>query len=173
MAAYLTFDKGSPEHTKLLEWWRDLEKDRGGRAELRRSKSLTEIALLPAYHRLRLSILHLEDYEGIKGIQEEGLMLVAGLAARVKTNNDVMNIAEQMAASEAGGNTAVVSDLRFRRLLKANKGEELYMLMTRAISLLGSSVDLQSLAKSVYWWNDRTKKDWAYSYYTKAPAKKA
>jgi len=168
MAEYLTFGKGSPESLELVKWWQALESDRRARAELRRCRNPAEVVFSPAYHRLRRAILRIE---GAKGIQDGKLALVVGLAARVKTNNESMDIAEQMATGK--GDKAVVSGLRFRRMLKARGGDEVFTLMSRIISLLGGAVNLQSLAQSVYWWNDKTQKEWAFSYYSKAPHNEA
>lgn len=165
MVQYLTFDKGSSECVALIKWWQALEKDRGARAELRRCRNLGEVVFSPAYHRLRQSILRLDN---AKGFRDEGLAMIVGLASRVKINNETMVIPEQMATGKVG-DKASVSGLRFRRLLKARGGDELFILMSRAIALMGNSANLQSLAKSVYWWNEQTKKEWAFSYYSKAP----
>ncbi len=165
MATYLTFNKESPEYLELIKWWQALNNHGGARAELRRCSDLSEVVFSPAYHRLRQVILHLDD---VDGIHEEGLALIVGLTARVKVNNESMDIASQMATAKTG-DAAAVSGLRFRRLLKARDNNELFALMIRVIALLGGSVNLQSLAKSVYWWNDRTKKEWAFGYYSKAP----
>ena len=42
--------------------------------------------------------------------------------------------------------------------------------MIRLVRLLGGSVDIVSLANGIYWWNERTKKEWAYAYYENAPS---
>lgn len=81
---------------------------------------------------------------------------------------DSSNIAEQMATGKPDG-SARVSGLRFRRLLKVKDQEELFGAMTQVISLVGGTANIQSLAQSVYFWNDRTRKDWAFEYYSKAP----
>jgi CRISPR system Cascade subunit CasB len=85
--------------------------------------------------------------------------------------NDIADspFAEQMATGKADG-SARVSGLRFRRLLKAKEPDDLFTAMGRVVALLGSSINLQSLAKSVYFWNDRTRKQWAFDYYSKSPS---
>lgn len=162
---YLSFKKNSPEVQKLLEWWDDLDKKhRGERAVLRRCGTLAEVVFSPAYHRLRLSVGRFGT------VNDDGLALVVGLAARVehpvKDHNDENTIAKQMAT---GNDKAKVSGLRFRRLLKVKEKENLYTSMSRIISILGGTVNLQSLAQSVYFWNDITRKQWAFDYYSKAP----
>jgi len=158
------FGAGDDSASTLLSWWKGLEHDRGERAILRRAKTPTEVVFSPAYHWL-LGQLQQEGYK----VNRESLAVAAGLAAHVKEDNEIKNMAEQMASIKASGSGARVSDLRFRRLLAVNQREELYPLMLRVICLLDGKVNLVSLANAVYWWNERTRKDWAYDYYKTAP----
>ncbi|MBN2180151.1 MAG: type I-E CRISPR-associated protein Cse2/CasB [Deltaproteobacteria bacterium] len=162
---YLRFSKDSPESKALLEWWRGLENNRGDRAALRRCRSLTEVVFVPSYHRLRQELLHFGN------VDSEGLAITVALAAQVKADNSEHTLAQQMALPKAGG-SAKVSGLRFRRLLKIQRREDMYHAMIRIMALLGSSLNLISLAESVYWWNDLTRKKWAFEYYTNAPSEK-
>jgi CRISPR system Cascade subunit CasB len=160
---YLNFDKDSPEMQALAAWWHGLNENRGSRAELRRCATLAEVAFTPAYHRLRLSV-------GKFGApNDDALALVAGLSARVKSDISDCTFAEQMATGKSDG-SARVSGLRFRRLLKVKESDELFTAMGRVVSLLGSAINLQSLANSVYFWSDRTRKKWAFEYYSKSPS---
>lgn len=161
--SYLRFRSDSPEIQALTAWWRGLDEDRGERAILRRCTTLSEVVFSPAYHRLRSSVAR------IGYVDDEGLALVAGLAVRVKNDNNFGTIAEQMATGKPDG-SARLSGLRFRRLLKIKGREELFSAMTRVIALLGDNINLRSLAQSVYFWNDRTRKQWAFDYYSKAPS---
>jgi CRISPR system Cascade subunit CasB len=162
--SYLRFDKDSPESQALISWWRLLDEKRGDRAELRRCGTLAEVVFTPAYHRLRQAVCR------YGAIHEDGLAAMAGLAAKVKTNVAENSIAEQMASGKGDSARARVSGLRFRRLLKAKDQEELFTSMGRVIALLDESVNLLSMAQSVYFWNDRTRKQWAFDYYSKAPS---
>ncbi len=163
---FLSFKKDSPEVQKLLEWWDDLEKKhRGERAVLRRCGTSAEMVFSPAYHRLRKTLMNIGRFD------DDRLSLVVGLSARVKANADGVSVAEQMATGKPDG-SARVSGLRFRRLLKVKDREELFISLSRTIALLGGSVNLQSLAQSVYFWNDKTRKEWAFEYYSKAPDEK-
>jgi len=163
--SYLSFKKDSAEVRELIRWWDALDKDRGERARLRRCHSLAEVTFSPAYHRLRQAL------ERHGRVDDDGLALVAGLTSRVKVSTDSSSLAEQMASGKSDG-SARVSDLRFRRLLKVKGKQELLGAMTRVIALLGGTANIQSLAQSVYFWNDRTRKDWAFEYYSKAPTEK-
>ena len=162
---YLSFKKDSPEVQELIKWWEGLDKDRGERAVLRRCGTLAEVVFSPAYHRLRRTLMNIGRFD------DDRLSLVIGLSARVKANADGVGIAEQMATGKPDG-SARVSGLRFRRLLKVKDREALFIAMTRTVTLLGGSVNLQSLAQSVYFWNDKTRKEWAFEYYSKAPDEK-
>lgn len=163
---YLSFKKNSPEVQKLIEWWEGLDKDRRERAVLRRCHNLTEVVFSPAYHQLRMMVRPL-GY-----LDDDRLALVVGLVARIRIHEDKNgNFAEQMATGKPDG-SARVSGLRFRRLLKIKDRETLFTSMTRVIALLGSSGNIQSLAQSVYHWNDITRKQWALDYYSNAPNEK-
>jgi len=160
----LRFDKESPETEALKAWWQWLDENRGERAILRRCGSLTDVVFSPAYHRLRSAVSRFGF------VDDDGLALVAGLAAQIKENMGSGRIAEQMATAKSGGDTKTrVSDLRFRRLLKVRGREDLFSPMIRIVDLLGGSVNIQSLANGVYFWNDKTRKQWAFDYYSKAP----
>jgi len=163
--SYLRFDKDSPELQALDTWWRSLDDNRGDRAELRRCGTLAEVVFTPAYHRLRQSVCR------SGAVHDDGLALVAGLVAKVKSNATDYTVAGQMATGKSDG-SARVSGLRFRRLLKVKEREEFFTAMARIIALLGGAVNLQSLAQSAYFWNDRTRKQWAFEYYSQAPSEK-
>lgn len=160
---YLKFEHDSPETQALSRWWLALNDNRGDRAELRRCSTLVEVAFTPAYHRLRLDLMK------FGAVNADSLALLAGLAARVKSDIAGNTLAEQMATGRSDG-SARVSGLRFRRLLKVKEREELFTAMGRVIALMGGAVNLHSLANSVYYWTDRTRKHWAFEYYTKSPS---
>lgn len=166
---YLSFKKNSPEVQKLIEWWDDLEKKhRGERAVLRRCGTLAEVVFSPAYHRLRKTLMNIGRFDDDV---DDRLSLIVGLSVRAKPNADGASVAEQMATGKPDG-SARVSGLRFRRLLKVNERDDLFAAMSRIIALLGGTTNLQSLAQSVYFWNDKTRKEWAFEYYSKAPDEK-
>ena len=141
----------------VLKWWLGLENDRGGRAELRRAHNPTEVVFLPAYQRLN-AMLNLPD--------KEALACVAGVCAHVKNHVD-----GEFTGYMSKGDKPIVSPRRFRRLLAINDRTELYHAMIRVVRLLGGKVNVVDLAKTVYWWNEGTKKQLAYDYYANANTK--
>ncbi|MCU0589597.1 MAG: type I-E CRISPR-associated protein Cse2/CasB [Syntrophobacteraceae bacterium] len=167
---YLRFQPGTDAAEVLTQWWRALEGDRGQRAALRRCGSLLEVVFVPAFHGLYGSLL------SHGRVDAEKLALVAGLAAHVKAHVPVSSdgsVAAQMAQARPGGQTALMCGLRFRRLLKIQSREELFPAMVRVIRLLGGRLDLVDLARSVYDWNEWTRRQWAFDYYTRAPRNEA
>jgi len=159
-------EKAAPDEPRELvaEWWIKLVDDRGARAELRRAKTLTEIALTPTFHTLYRRL-------GASNWRDPGrIALVAGVLAQVDTDNDRTKFAEQLAQSEHR-DKAPMSGLRFRRLLQQDDADALFIAMRRAVLLLNKKANVRDLATGLYYWNsDRTRREWALAYYDKAPA---
>ncbi len=162
------FTEGDESSALLIAWWEALDEDRGGRANLRRAAAPSEVAFESSFHKL-LGGLRRQGYSvGTDGAM--ALAAVAGLAAHVKSHIGGASIAQQMAMPRSAGAGARVSGLRFRRLLAVSDREELYPLLLRVVRILDGHVNLVSLANATFWWNERTKKDWAYGYYAAAPS---
>ncbi len=158
------FKPGSESAVILHAWWKSLEDQKGERAALRRAPSPAEVVFFPAYHRL---------FAQVRPINREGLATVAGLASHLKEDTgSSKSLPQQMATRKTGSDNAIVSGLRFRRLLAISDRDVLYPMMIRIIRLLGKKANLLSLAESVYWWNESTWKNWAYDYYATAPKEK-
>jgi CRISPR system Cascade subunit CasB len=152
----------------LVGWWKSLDRDRGERANLKRAASPTQIAFCPSFH-LLLGQLRAQGYR-LAHESAGAVAAGAGLAAHVKSHEGNASLAQQMATPKKRGGGARVSGLRFRRLLAISDRDELYLQLVRVIRLLDGKVNLVSLANAAFWWNERTKKDWAYDYYAAAPS---
>jgi len=155
-------DQKPYDEQALFKWWDSLEQNKGERAELRRCRTTTDVAFTQAFYRFLRAI----DKKNRSNIDQ--LALIAGVLAHVKKNDPSKRIAEQMASPKSGIN-ARVSGLRFRRLLKIDNREELYQALVRLIHLLDGTANIYSLAESAFYWSERTRKDWAYDYYTTSP----
>lgn len=161
-----------PSFAILRAWWKGLEDDKGERAALRRAANLTGIMLSPAFHRL-LSELRRTGF-GISDGRYPKLAAIAGLAARVKSEDDE-SLAKSMGSSASGGGKATVSELRMRHLLACDDIEELHTLLRRALALLDNRANLADLATTVWNWvpmdeklpND-PRRQMAYDYYAAA-----
>jgi CRISPR system Cascade subunit CasB len=170
------FPQYKPDHPSfvtLRDWWRELENDRGGRAALRRTASLTEVMLCQAFHQL-LNYLRQAGY-AVPEYRYPKLAAVAGLAARVRAETDD-RLAKRMGTPKSGGDKAAVSELRMRRLLACDDLEELYTLLRRALSLMDDRANLADLAAVVWHWTPMDEKSpcdprrrMAYEYYAEAP----
>lgn len=151
----------------LTDWWKALQEDPGGRACLRRSRSLGEVSLCPSYHDLLNRLRAAGCAVGPR--EAEKLAAVAGLAAHLKRLNPKSAPAQQMARPGKDRNKARVSGLRFRRLLEKQEAADLYLPLMRVLKMLDGNCDLWGLARSVFWWNDRMRREWASHYYETAP----
>ena len=161
------FIAGDGSSNLLLSWWKGLDQDRGERSSLRRAASPAEVVFCASFHQL-LTQMRAHGY-ALGPTDASALAAVAGLATHVKFHVGEISLAQQMATPKSRGGGARVSGLRFRRLLAISNRDELYPMMIRIIRLLDGSVNLVSLANAVFWWNEKTKKEWAYSYYETAP----
>jgi CRISPR system Cascade subunit CasB len=134
---------------------------------------LADVSFVPVYHRLFRSIQRIggERDEGPAPVRRDGLAVVAGVVSHVEDIRGRDSFAVQMARPEVEGGGSKVSELRFRRLLQYRNRDDLYPALIRIVKLLDGQLDLFSLATAAYWWNDRTRKDWAYEYYSEAPEK--
>jgi CRISPR system Cascade subunit CasB len=142
----------------VFEWWKNLDENRGMRADLRRCHNINEVAFTPSFHSLRKELYEFR-------INLEALATIAGVLSHVKNSDTNSNLSVQMATPKPGSQKAAVSDLRFRRLLTIEDRNELFATMIRVVRLLEGRVNIFDLANSIYWWNERTKKQWAYDYY--------
>lgn len=158
--SYLSFDNPVTKGL-LIDWWEGLDKMRAERARLRRCRTPSEVVFVSAYHDLRRSL------SGAVRIDDEALAAVAGLVAHVRPGNQALTLPEQMAGKGIG--KAPVSGLRFRRLLQIDGTAALYTALMRVVHQLDRNVNVADLAQSAYWWNEQTRKRWAFAYYSTAP----
>lgn len=145
----------------LQSWWKGLDDDRATRAMLRRCSTLDEISLSPAYQRFYRYMLACGWPEDAEDWQRDKLAAIAGLVAWVKVDNG-QSLPYQM--SELDGDRPLLSELRFRALLKLDHTDELYAGLRRALPVIGHHVGVVQMARDIYGWSDQTKKHWAYTY---------
>ncbi len=148
----------------LQAWWKGLDNDRASRAMLRRCATLDEVSLCPAYQRFFRYLLSRNVIkEDVSGWQRDRLAMIAGLLAHVK-NEDNQRFPLH-ASGEVGNKTPLVSELRFRNLLKIDDIAELFVNLRRTLPLVGHQLDILQLATDVDNWGDHIKKQWAYKYH--------
>jgi len=147
----------------LYQWWEGLNENRGDRAELRRCRSVDGVLLTEGYHRLRVQLAR----TGLP-FNEGQLGTVAGVLAYVEEDAPGL---EELGAHMAGGareEDALVSGLRFRRLLQRESREDLYRPMIRTVRLLGRRVNVGALARDLFYWGTSVRKRWARTYWENA-----
>lgn len=153
----------------LHQWWLGLEEDRASRAVLRRCATIDEVTLSDAYQRFYRYMLACNAWPAdAKNWQNDRLAAIAGLLALVKTE-DTQRLPFRM--SESSGERPLVSELRFRGLLKIETLDDLFESLRRTLPLIDYKADIYQLANDVYYWGDKVRKEWAYSY--RWPAKQA
>lgn len=151
----------SPIGLGLQDWWKGLGEDRASRAMLRRCAELDEVFLCPAYQRFYRYMLKRGWPDGAAEWQNDKLAAIGALLAWVKIDT-ADSLPFRM--SERDGDRALVSELRFRTLLKLDSTEDLFKAVRRTLPIIKHQTSIIQLANDVFWWGDYTKKHWAYSY---------
>lgn len=150
-------------HSALSEWHAKVASWPAERARLRRCTTVDEAAFGPAFQSL------------LAGAQPAGfgnperLLGIAALGPLVRSIDTKNSFATQMAKPRQGDRPPI-TDLRFRRLIRTTHVADAYPLLRRTIQAMDGQVNLLDLASGLYWWNDDTKKQWAYDYYAALPS---
>lgn len=168
------FPQWKPEDhtfTILRNWWQELKNNKGEKAALKRADSLTEVVFCPAYHRF-LRTLRNEGYS-VSESRYSKLAAIAGLSARIK--QDIPGAFGAQMGALKPGDKPILSELRVRRVLACDDLEELYMLLRRALGILGGNASLSGLASTIWQWESLSEKrpydsrrQMAYDYYAAA-----
>ncbi|RMF17011.1 MAG: type I-E CRISPR-associated protein Cse2/CasB [Candidatus Dadabacteria bacterium] len=158
------FARSSPAGELLTAWWQDLQQNRGDRAELRRCHSPDDAVVLPVTINLITQLRHTPVAEH-RGWMNR-IPLVAGLSAHLDADEPTRSLPERMASRT--GDRPVVSQIRFRRLLRTPR-RELYRPMIRILALIERRANLCELAESMFWWGPRIQKEWALAYFPNTP----
>jgi CRISPR system Cascade subunit CasB len=155
----LNFRKDQVWGDVLLRWWQGLDKDRGGRASLKRAPDITAVVMLPAYQHLHRRLL--AAGWPADNWRDDNLAAAAGLLAHVKQN---AGPALPVAMSQRESDKPRLSPLRFQRLLESADIDALFAGLRRALPMVQHQADVFALATDVVNWGDTVKKRWAYAY---------
>jgi CRISPR system Cascade subunit CasB len=173
------FDEDSPEGKALLEWWRQLQGYAGTslarmeyqgmqpgwaglRAELRRAETEADVVFCRGYQQLRMDLppQFRDEYR---------LPFVVRVLAGVKAPSPEKSLAAGMGRRKSESEELpVVSELRFKRLLRIEERKDLADLLIRFLPMVDRSANPLTLARDIWFWNDRndqTRKRWANDYY--------
>ena len=129
-------------------------KRRAARARLRRARTPLEVMQEPEALRL---------IEELSGERPDRVAVLAGILAFVE-ETDERKFARAIGCAALGDETAIVSEIRFRRLLQT-PGGELLDPMRRLIRLAGGKANVRDMAFSVLRWGDGVRKRWIFDYY--------
>lgn len=170
MSTAIETEVSQAEHRSTLwRWWRSLaEEDRAGRAELRRCWTVAEVAFTAPYHRL-LRRLGSRLGEG----DARTVAAVAAILAHVEREpGEAASFARAMGAPRGEGQGPVVSDSRFRHLLRNEDPDELMRELIRIVRQLDRTAPVDALFGDLMRWDEKTRLRWARDYYEAAPDSK-
>jgi len=163
------------DHQVLESWWQWLDDNSGHRAKLRRADSADDIMMMEPFY----SFLYSKHNPSLplspawkEAENFHAAALLCGLLARVKKNSSSELIKERisddqetlkkeakqarfsecLAMPNSGGNSPIMSELRFQRLQKSESVELFYLNMCRAIDLLKGDVPIHSMIDDVLLW---------------------
>ncbi len=146
-------------------WWAwlhnpDIGAARAARANLRRCGSVTDALAQPATHDLYAKLLA-SGYD--LRARPEALGALAMVLAHVATSS--FALAKRMGQ----GDPPPVSAARFEQVIRARDHAELAVVLRRIMPLVDHSCDVRSLARDIFYWNDKTRQSWCFQYYGADP----
>lgn len=145
-----------------LNWWsknikpRENSSAKALSARLRRAATLDALCE-PAVHELYES---LQRNSELKRIAAERISRLVCLLAEVRDHNKNKTLAQCL----GGGKTAVMSPLRFQKLMRV-EGDELAASLRRAILMADCCCNVASLANDILYWGDMVRRRWCFHYY--------
>jgi CRISPR system Cascade subunit CasB len=165
-------EEASPteHHSSVRRWWKSLaEEDRAGRAELRRCGTVGEVAFTAPYHRL---LQRLGSRLG--EVDAKRVAVLAAVLAHVEEEPaGESSLARRMGTPKGEGQGPLVSDARFRHLLRNEEPDELLRELIRAVRQLDRKASVDPLFRDVMRWDEPTRMRWAREFYeASAPVSK-
>lgn len=145
-------------------WWTEIQGDSGARARLRRAADPFEALQEGAAIQLARALNRKPTAERVAPFLQVGAL--AALLAQLR-NDRPGAIAARLGQ---GHERPSYSALRFRRLMSAERPNEILLQFRRTLYALDHEADVADLATSVLYWNERTKTRWVYAYYGAADA---
>lgn len=130
----------------IIKWKEDLDGNRGARARLRRCREPMQVLLHSSFYQLKES---LPDWPPKQSL---ALAAIAGLIANTDkkdANISSMSFPQQLGSSKTEGGPPLMSETRFRQLIKSRDWPEFYRRMRRAIKMAKSNVNILSIADFV------------------------
>ncbi len=149
-------------------WWQALQPDpangrpgnRGALARLRRANLLEAMSQPETIQLFRACGQSRHE-------QLPRAALLAGVLAHVREDKGgAASIAQHLGPDDpAKPETALMSPLRFRRLIEAGTDEEELTQFRRMVALMGNTVPVADLAASLLDWGEQRRVRWTYDYW--------
>jgi CRISPR system Cascade subunit CasB len=153
------------QRSSVWRWWKGLDEDRAGRAELRRCGTVAEVAFTAPYHRL---LRRLGSRLGETDARR--VALLAGVIAHVDDEpTEDISLPRRMGRANGEGQGAVISDVRFRHLLRSEEPDDLLRELVRVLRQLDRKAAVDPLFRDLMCWDEPTRMRWARDYYEAAP----
>ena len=135
----------------LTDWWDALQKDNGGRAQLKRCQTPEDAALLPQTFRLK---------QMLSWMPLEAVAVIAGVGAHIKESNGT-DFGKALATPHDKNGRVPLSESRFRQLLSARDWTELYRSLRRAVTILDGKVGFINFVDTVELWSKELRGEYA------------
>jgi CRISPR system Cascade subunit CasB len=158
-------ERAEEARSTVWRWWKGLDQDRAGRAELRRCATAAEVAFTAPYHRLF-------RWLGSRLGESDARRVAAAAAVLAHVDlepGDGAGLARRMGTPRGAGDSPVVSDARFRHLLRAEDPEDLMRELIRAVRQVDRAAAIDPLFRDLMAWTETTRMRWARDYYEAAP----
>ncbi len=150
------------------QWWRTLQPDserrfpgdRATLARLRRAATVNDAMMDPAAIDLfrRIGATHPDDLPRIA--------LLAVVLAHVREDMQEGSVARRLGPDyPEAPDTALMSPLRFRRLLEAGTPDEQLIAFRRMVALARNKLPVLDLARSLLEWDEARRRRWTYEYW--------
>lgn len=172
---------------RAFEWWRDScqltpakdenqsrRRDPAIRARLRRCRSNTEAAAIPAAILLAVRLRALRkdgqtsgnDLDAALGLARVLSLVTENIQERPMKSAGWKLFPGENPKSQSSGNQPRLGEARFKRLLAAKTGNEQVVAFSRLVVLLGGKVNVAELSQDfLKWEDDTTRRRWAFDYY--------
>lgn len=179
--------QATPLGVRAYQWWREnCQQDFGDdesarrsydpaiRAKLRRCRSNTDAAMIPAAIALAVRLQALRKDVLASDPDVDAVLGLARVLSFVTENNAKgpmraagwQQFPGENPKSQPPENQPRLAEARFKRLLGVKSGDEQVAAFTRLVKLLDGSVNVAELSRDfLQWEREETRRRWAFDYY--------
>lgn len=150
---------------KAVPWWRRLQPDmptgdRGALARLRRCATVSEAMT----NETAFALFRAVEAEGASDLPKVALLAV--VLAHVREDRPGASVARLLGPERPDApETALMSPLRFSRLLAADTPDERLTAFRRMVVLAGGALPVADLCFSLLGWSEWRRRQWTYAYW--------